>query len=593
MKNKKWLSILLAAILVVSIIPMTAFASSSTVVYADGKILAEGENSVGEGTATLDKTANTLTLEGIAITKNLDIQSNEEFTVIVKGENSIKVGASASSIITNAPKLNIKIQEGAVLTLGAEDGNNIYQYGGSLNISGPGKLVAVEENIYPSLYSADDIVFGENLVAEITAEDTNAVYSEGADIVVDSSDVTIKAGIVGLFAQSYDEQNDTDYQSSVTVRNSTLNITSYDNAICSGLGGVIIDNSAVEINSDVFSMYTYGDIVIKGDKTDILANDYDGINADNILKIEGGNINLTSVSGGLFGYNGIEITGGTTSVSAEDGSAILANNGLLSITGENTHVNAISNAEDTATIRNVRDGGIYLDADVKAENKAGGKPFEGVKKDKTTAITLGEGYEAFGLKVYTEEGGSNAKSYFVLADSENNEPVTGAASVCSHEWAEPVWEWTQDNTGAKAIFTCTKDSAHTITEQAVVTSATTDPTCAKEGQTVYTATVTFDGQEYTAQKTITIDATGEHDYVDGKCSVCGAADPDYKPVKPEDPNSPEDEKDPEEDANENDGNTDAPKTGDEMNYFIWLSMIVLAAGALLATIAFVRTRKIQ
>ena len=163
MKNKKWLSILLAAILVVSIIPMTAFASSSTVVYADGKILAEGENSVGEGTATLDKTANTLTLEGIAITKNLDIQSNEEFTVIVKGENSIKVGASASSIITNAPKLNIKIQEGAVLTLGAEDGNNIYQYGGSLNISGPGKLVAVEENIYPSLYSADDIVFGENL----------------------------------------------------------------------------------------------------------------------------------------------------------------------------------------------------------------------------------------------------------------------------------------------------------------------------------------------------------------------------------------------------------------------------------------------
>ena len=92
---------------------------------------------------------------------------------------------------------------------------------------------------------------------------------------------------------------------------------------------------------------------------------------------------------------------------------------------------------------------------------------------------------------------------------------------------------------------------------------------------------------------ITIDATGEHDYVDGKCSVCGAADPDYKPVKPEDPNSPEDEKDPEEDVNENDGNTDAPKTGDEMNYFIWLSMIVLAAGALIATIAFVRTRKIQ
>ena len=49
------------------------------------------------------------------------------------------------------------------------------------------------------------------------------------------------------------------------------------------------------------------------------------------------------------------------------------------------------------------DSGIYLDADVSAENTAGGRPFEGV--DKTAGaddgITLGTGCEAVGVKVHT------------------------------------------------------------------------------------------------------------------------------------------------------------------------------------------------
>ena len=104
---------------------------------------------------------------------------------------------------------------------------------------------------------------------------------------------------------------------------------------------------------------------------------------------------------------------------------------------------------------------------------------------------------------------------------------------------------------------------------------TTEATCKADGVRTYTAKATFEGKEYTDTKTEVIPATshdtelvgakdatctedgytgdevcktcgvtvkqGEvipatgHDYKDGKCTVCGAADPDYRPEQPENP----------------------------------------------------------
>ena len=40
----------------------------------------------------------------------------------------------------------------------------------------------------------------------------------------------------------------------------------------------------------------------------------------------------------------------------------------------------------------------------------------------------------------------------------------------------------------------------------------------------------FPGTEYTDVQSVQIPATGKHVYKDGKCTVCGAADPAYKPT---------------------------------------------------------------
>ena len=65
-----------------------------------------------------------------------------------------------------------------------------------------------------------------------------------------------------------------------------------------------------------------------------------------------------------------------------------------------------------------------------------------------------------------------------------------------------------------------------------------------------------------------IPATG-HDYKDGKCTVCGAADPDYRPEQPENPGQPEKPEKPEQPENP------GVKTGDS-GVLLYMGLMLLA-----------------
>ena len=84
---------------------------------------------------------------------------------------------------------------------------------------------------------------------------------------------------------------------------------------------------------------------------------------------------------------------------------------------------------------------------------------------------------------------------------------------------------------------------------------TTAPTCTQDG--LETRTCSACGEV----ETRVIPAAGHH-YKDGKCTVCGAADPNYKP---------------------------SVKTGDESNTALWV--LVMASAALLAAAVVVLPRK--
>jgi hypothetical protein len=112
-------------------------------------------------------------------------------------------------------------------------------------------------------------------------------------------------------------------------------------------------------------------------------------------------------------------------------------------------------------------------------------------------------------------GGNNAyyhctrcgKYFTTSAGTTETTPAAQATGALGHSWGTPVFTWSGFT--ASATRTCTRDATHTETQNATVTSAiTTQPTCTAPGVKTYTATVTFDGQNYTDTKTESIAATG-------------------------------------------------------------------------------------
>ena len=162
----------------------------------------------------------------------------------------------------------------------------------------------------------------------------------------------------------------------------------------------------------------------------------------------------------------------------------------------------------------------------------------------------------------------------LFSDAEGKNETTLEAltiGVLGHDYGEAAWTWTGYES-AKATFTCSRDASHVEEVTAAVTSEITTPaSCESTGVRTYTATVTFQGKNYTDTCTVcnevvkkgeVIPATG-HDYKDGKCTNCGETDPNYKPAEPENP---------------------GVKTGDEAHTALWLaaaSVSLLAAAALL------------
>ena len=105
--------------------------------------------------------------------------------------------------------------------------------------------------------------------------------------------------------------------------------------------------------------------------------------------------------------------------------------------------------------------------------------------------------------------GSDGK-YYLDTDGTEVDPDQIVLKATKHSFGEPSWKWT-GTSKASAVFICEHDEKHVETVKAKITSKTTAATCEKDGKTVYTATVTFNGKTYTDTKTVKIDKLG-HKY---------------------------------------------------------------------------------
>lgn len=609
MGMKKMAAVLLAVVMTLCLLPTAAFAAGTYLVYLNDAWLDAGETVIGDGKVTLDVENKTLTIENVALTDFVSFEATEEFTLIVKGTNTITPEAEIIGIGTsgNLPALNIVLEEGASLDITVDTANAIYVRGGDLKVSGAGSLTLTSEGGYPTLFAPGDITF-DGVTVDITGDQvgifSNEVYDEVEDDYVPTA-VTMRNATVDIDVSAGDSQAVYCFYGSVTIEDTVLTTTT----------------STTE-ESENYGLYVDGDLLIKGDKTDVKHTGGIGFDADTIT-IEGGKVDVKSDDTALLGYSGVTISGGVVKAESTNSYAILGTRGTVSITGADTEVTAITGSEDCAAISNANapgnptfgDGGIHLDAKITVQGK---NLIVGVKKDAEAAITLGENFEIAGATLKNESiGSSKTKTYFV--DEEGN-ALTGEAVVCKHTYGEtPTWTWAEDGSSATASFPCTASGDYTEVVNATITSETTPATCVAAGKTVYTAKATFGGKEYTSTKEITIaidaDAHGEtelknakdatctekgytgdkvckdcgktveagteiemtaHTFEDGKCSACGAADPDYVPDT-SDTSSEDASSDGSSDASSDADSSGTPSTGDA-SALVWLVLAVVCIG---------------
>ena len=99
----------------------------------------------------------------------------------------------------------------------------------------------------------------------------------------------------------------------------------------------------------------------------------------------------------------------------------------------------------------------------------------------------------------------------LFSDAEGKNETTLEAltiGVLGHDYGEAAWTWTGYES-AKATFTCSRDASHVEEVTAAVTSEITTPaSCESTGVRTYTATVTFQGKNYTDTCTETLPALG-------------------------------------------------------------------------------------
>lgn len=366
MKYNRWkrlMALCLSVLLAIALLPASALAA--TTVSIGYTQLQEGHNYISGGTATLDTASRTLTLNNVVVTPDkLHIVTDGEFNVIVQGNCSfgredLEVVNAAMSA-EGCTALNVKIDAGATLSIYVISGSGIDNTDGSLNIYGPGTLKVDSTDAYSAIRGKYNVSLAEGLKAEITSS-KYGIYSDKGSVFVENAAVTLNTEGIGIIAENYDDASHTDLNTSVVMRGSTVNINSSngERGVLSGLGGIRVENTqlttrlqCLDENSRAYTLYTTGDLVITGDQTVIDAVDDQGIYADKVLRIEGGQVNLQSYDRGLCGRNGVAVTGGMIDITTTLDSAILCTYGPISITGGATVVNATTQSATVAAIQN-------------------------------------------------------------------------------------------------------------------------------------------------------------------------------------------------------------------------------------------------
>lgn len=133
-----------------------------------------------------------------------------------------------------------------------------------------------------------------------------------------------------------------------------------------------------------------------------------------------------------------------------------------------------------------------------------------------------------------------------------------------------------DNTYHK--LSCKNCSYSTDEKHTLTLENKKEATCTAEG---YTGDEVCSVCKEVVKKGSVIEKTA-HNYVDGKCSVCGAVDPNYNP-NPDEGTS--------DDSSQNASNVNTPGTGDSSNMVMWVVILIVCVVVIGGSIVYMKKKK--
>jgi len=487
------LAVLLLLVLCLGLLPATVFAVEDYKITVAGiQVTSENANDVlGNGTVSYDHETKTLTLNNADLGGGILISQENVVNISIQGNN--KITSDQYGIVKNAYPNDPTAPAG-------------------LFVSGPGSLeVTAQKN---GIEAYRELVI-DNVDLEINTQQISLVsQNEGKIIIKNGSDIIVSSDAFSTVVGG-----------EIEISDSKTDATAYApkaNVLYASSGNISIDNSNVTANN--ISVEAYPAFWAAKDIT----------------------ITNSTVSAESNGESGISVTGGTLSLTNSELSASCDPNIYWAIATE--HFN-VTNSKVTAK------GGLSLYSSTGADTSfsitpADGKLAEvkvGSNLDGSNAEHFSDGVESpYDATVNFNADEQQAISGYGYVHIGEHIHIGGTATcedpaVCEdcgrpygnalgHSYSEPIWSWSADGKICTATFTCENDETHKETPEVKVTSAVRTPaTCTETGVTTYTATVEFNGQIYMDTKDVADIPATSHSYENGKCTVCGAIDPNFTP----------------------------------------------------------------
>lgn len=487
----------------------------------------------GDGTATLSVADGTLKLENATIIASDSSAlyalraDNGDLNIVLVGENRIEssgqkgvYGSSTDLTLSGQGSLTVEavgdavqVDNGSVTVDGcdidvlSEDYWGLYCGSGTMSTvsirNGADVMVESKEGAitaYGGLSISDSTV-----MATSNGSGTNVVYSD-ADISIHNSIVTATGTDSGAYPAIYAFDDIT-----ITGRS---NVT----AASKGMRGIYTD-SDMTIDGSTVTAYgtTHEGMVVRGSLT-ISDSTVTATGCSNPVTpaIQTKSLEVSGASevtcyGGVNAIQSLVVAPAQdalvdvmvgTLLGGADGAGHFDQYGVTSPLGVRTDFNAFSEGDSTA-----------LDW-----------------LNRYTYLRIGKHAHVFDQKVVTDQykvAGATCTdaatySYSCVCGEKGTETFEYGAPL-GHEWGEPAWSWEDDYSSATATFACQRDASHTQAVAATVASKVTTPaTCTEGGTTTYTASVSFNKQQYSDAKGVAdIPATG---HAWGEPSYAWAAD---------------------------------------------------------------------